>query len=83
MNSEGIANDHRRHMEDAIALAKSCTANAPGIPKVGAVIVVNGVVIGTGKRGSGNPNDEDHAEKVVGRDAGVAVLHAAIMKHQT
>jgi len=56
-------NDHAKHMARAIALAETCTPTEPRIPKVGAVIVVNDVVIGTGFRGSGAQDDDDHAEK--------------------
>jgi pyrimidine deaminase RibD-like protein len=50
-------------MARAIALAETCAPLEPRIPKVGAVIVVNDVVIGTGFRGSGAQADDDHAEK--------------------
>jgi pyrimidine deaminase RibD-like protein len=56
-------NDHAKHMASAIAWAETCMPIEPRIPKVGAIIVVNDVVIGTGFRGSGAQGDDDHAEK--------------------
>src|SRR5579863_3695978 len=50
-------------MNDAIALAERCDPVAHRIPKVGAVIAVEAVVIGQGYRGSGTLGDDDHAEK--------------------
>jgi pyrimidine deaminase RibD-like protein len=49
-------------MREAIAWAKICYPTKPGIPKVGAIIAVDGEVIGRGHRGSGIPGDDHHAE---------------------
>src|SRR5664279_4105814 len=57
-----LTEDDQRFMEQAIAMAEQCRPLADRIPKVGAVIVANGVVIGKGSRGSGNAGDDDHAE---------------------
>ena len=51
-------------MIEAISLAEHCEPIADRIPRVGAVIAVDGVIIGKGHRGTGNSGDEDHAEKV-------------------
>jgi len=51
-------------MGDAIAWAERCEPIAARIPKVGTVITVDGLIIGQAHRGSGNPADDDHAEKV-------------------
>jgi len=50
-------------MKDAIAMAEQCKPMADRIPKVGAIIAVGSTVIGRGHRGTGAPNDDDHAEK--------------------
>ena len=57
------ANDEKL-MNQAIDLAERCNPVAERIPKVGAVIAVDGTVIGKGHRGTGEPGDDDHAEKV-------------------
>src|ERR1035441_3187146 len=51
-------------MSEAISLAEYCKPIADRIPRVGAVIAVDGVIIGKGHRGTGNSGDDDHAEKV-------------------
>ncbi|MFL5241567.1 MAG: deaminase [Gemmataceae bacterium] len=51
-----------RLMREAIGLAEGCNPVKDGIPKVGAVIAVGEVVIGSGRRGTGKPNDDEHAE---------------------
>jgi pyrimidine deaminase RibD-like protein len=51
-------------MERAIALADRCKPIAERIPKVGAVIAIGEVLIGSGHRGTGKSGDDDHAEKV-------------------
>lgn len=51
-------------MSEAISLAEHCKPIADRIPRVGAVIAVDGVIIGKGHRGTGNSGDDDHAEKV-------------------
>ena len=51
-------------MIESISLAEHCAPIADRIPRVGALIAVDGVIIGKGHRGSGNPGDDDHAEKV-------------------
>lgn len=56
--------DDARLMNQAIDLAERCKPIAHRIPKVGAVIAVDGTVIGKGHRGTGDPGDDDHAEKV-------------------
>ena len=59
-----MADAHEKHMNEAIGLAKTCEPIASRIPKVGAVIAVGEVVIGTGHRGTGKEKDDDHAELV-------------------
>ena len=49
-------------MREAIGLADQCRPIKDGIPKVGALIAVGGTVIGRGHRGTGNPDDDEHAE---------------------
>ncbi len=49
-------------MAQSISEAEKCCPLNPGIPRVGAVIVSNGVVIGRGHRGTGAKEDDDHAE---------------------
>lgn len=51
-------------MNRAIEQAEQCRPIADRIPKVGAVIAIDGVVIGMGHRGTGQPDDDDHAEMV-------------------
>jgi len=51
-------------MNRAIEQAEQCRPIADRIPKVGAVIAVGGIVIGMGHRGTGRPDDDDHAEMV-------------------
>jgi pyrimidine deaminase RibD-like protein len=58
-----MADRNRELMEQAIRLAAECDPIDPDrIPKVGAVIAVGGQIIGAGKRGTGGPGDDDHAE---------------------
>ena len=52
----------REFMRKAIELAPICKPLKESIPKVGAVIVVNGEIIGSGRRGDGGKNDDEHAE---------------------
>jgi pyrimidine deaminase RibD-like protein len=52
-----------RHMEKAISLADRCNPKEERIPRVGAVIAIGEGIIGRGHRGTGNPGDDDHAEK--------------------
>jgi pyrimidine deaminase RibD-like protein len=52
-----------KHMNDAISRAERCNPIADRIPRVGAIIAVGDVVIGSGNRGSGSPGDDEHAEK--------------------
>ncbi len=61
MNSETQESDIEM-MKLAIAQADACVPIPKGIPKVGAIIAVEGVVIGKGKRGNGTHNDNEHAE---------------------
>jgi len=49
-------------MNRAIEQAEQCRPIADRIPKVGAVIAVGSTVIGMGHRGTGQPDDDDHAE---------------------
>ena len=56
--------EDERFMKMAIDLAEQCKPIADRIPKVGAVIAVNGVIIGRGHRGTGESGDDDHAEKI-------------------
>jgi len=51
-------------MKEAISLAEHCKPIADRIPKVGAVIAVDGIIVGKGQRGTGESRDDDHAEKV-------------------
>ncbi len=51
------------HMKEAISLAERCKPIADRVPKVGAVIAVDHVIIARGYRGSGAPDDDEHAEK--------------------
>jgi len=51
-------------MNEAIFLAERCKPIADRIPKVGAVIAVDGIIVGKGQRGTGESGDDDHAEKV-------------------
>jgi pyrimidine deaminase RibD-like protein len=62
-NAEYSENRDFEMMQRAIGLAKSCEPVGDHIPKVGAVIAVNGIVLATGKRGSGRTDDDDHAER--------------------
>ena len=57
MNDTDIA-----FMKDAIGLAKGCFPNESSIPKVGAVIAVDDLAIGRGRRGPGGLDDDHHAE---------------------
>src|SRR5713101_3732662 len=52
-----------KHMNDAISREERCNPIANRIPKVGAIIAVRDVVIGSGNRGSRAPGDDEHAEK--------------------
>lgn len=49
------------HMIQAVELAKACRPSSERIPKVGAVIAIGDVVVGSGQRDEGNEKDE-HAE---------------------
>jgi hypothetical protein len=49
-------------MEKAVALARECRPKDERCPRVGAVIAINGTVIGLGRRGTGATGDDDHAE---------------------
>ncbi|HEY6763279.1 MAG TPA: deaminase [Candidatus Sulfotelmatobacter sp.] len=51
-------------MNEAIFLAEDCKPIADRIPRVGAVIAVDGIIVGKGQRGTGESDDDDHAEKV-------------------
>jgi pyrimidine deaminase RibD-like protein len=53
----------RTHMERAISLADQCKPKEERIPRVGAVIALGEGILGRGHRGTGNPGDDDHAEK--------------------
>jgi len=52
-----------QHMKEAIGLAERCQPTSNRIPRVGAIVAVNDVVIGSGHRGTGEQGDDDHAEK--------------------
>ena len=56
------ANDFR-FMLQAVEWADACHPVKDTIPKVGAVIVAEGVVIGGGRRGTGISGDDHHAER--------------------
>jgi pyrimidine deaminase RibD-like protein len=49
-------------MIEAVTIADSCNPKKDSIPKVGAVIAKNDVKIGSGQRGTGDDNDDEHAE---------------------
>lgn len=49
-------------MQRAINLASTCKPLGNHIPKVGAVIAIHGAIIASGHRGSGRPDDDNHAE---------------------
>lgn len=51
-----------KFMEEAIEWAKGCQPIKERIPKVGAIIAVNGKAIGYGRRGTGRAGDDQHAE---------------------
>jgi pyrimidine deaminase RibD-like protein len=53
---------HLELMQEAIRLANECKPNSPRVPKVGAIIAVDGVVVGRACRGTGEEADDDHAE---------------------
>jgi pyrimidine deaminase RibD-like protein len=53
--------DDYKFMEKAFELASQCDPIKESIPKVGAVIAVDGEIIGAGRRGNGGSDDE-HAE---------------------
>jgi len=59
-----MTNTNEHLMIEAISLAEQCKPVAERIPKVGAIIAIGDVVLGRGYRGSGKPNDDDHAEMV-------------------
>jgi len=50
-------------MKEAIDWAADCKPVDTSIPKVGAIIAADGVVITSGRRGTGREGDDDHAEK--------------------
>ena len=49
-------------MRQAILWSKGCQPVEERIPKVGAIIAVEEKVIGRGRRGTGIPEDDNHAE---------------------
>jgi pyrimidine deaminase RibD-like protein len=49
-------------MKEAIEWAAACSPRGAHIPKVGAILAVDGVAIGRGRRGTGAPGDDNHAE---------------------
>jgi pyrimidine deaminase RibD-like protein len=49
-------------MREAITWAEGCVPNTESIPKVGAIIAVDGEALGRGRRGTGNEGDDKHAE---------------------
>jgi pyrimidine deaminase RibD-like protein len=57
-----MTDEDERFMSEAITLARRCNPIRDGIPKVGAVIAKSGIPLGTGWRGTGAPQDDEHAE---------------------
>ena len=57
-----MTNADKDQMLRAIEQAKKCKPIAERIPKVGAIIAIGKRVIARGHRGTGNMNDDDHAE---------------------
>jgi pyrimidine deaminase RibD-like protein len=49
-------------IQEAIDWAANCNPSKASIPKVGAIIVAAGKIIGRGRRGTGISGDDDHAE---------------------
>jgi pyrimidine deaminase RibD-like protein len=55
--------DHdQRPMHEAICLARQCSPSKESIPRVGAVFASLGKILVRGKRGTGDHNDDQHAE---------------------
>jgi diaminohydroxyphosphoribosylaminopyrimidine deaminase/5-amino-6-(5-phosphoribosylamino)uracil reductase len=54
--------DDRELMDRAYAEAEKCKPITDRIPMVGAVVAVNGTIVGLGHRGTGDVDDDDHAE---------------------
>ena len=51
-----------KFMHEAIRWAGKCDPIKESIPRVGAIIAVNGEVLGRGRRGTGMQGDDEHAE---------------------
>ena len=51
-----------KFMKEAIEWANDCHPYKESIPKVGAVIAVEGKAVGRGRRGTGKEGDDEHAE---------------------
>lgn len=49
-------------MREAITWAEGCNPRKESIPKVGAIIAIEGEPIGRGRRGTGQTGDDEHAE---------------------
>ncbi len=57
-----MQNDDLKYMREAIEWAGDCHPIKDSIPKVGAIIVKGGNVLGRGRRGTGKEGDNEHAE---------------------
>lgn len=74
-----MANVDEKYMQLALDLAASAKGNTNPNPLVGAVIVKNGVIVGTGlHRKAGEPHAEVHAFRMAGEHAQDATLYVTL-----